>query len=246
MPPVTARTPSTIRKITGSTSQYRPSPPHTPATTFCRGLRCSRGAGSAGRRDAGGGVLGNGHGSMVTARTPSWDPRRPWPIPDIAPPGPSGPGPAASPRVQPPRPGPPGPASSGTSPGPTLMPRPARTCDDRCMPAPRRRAPSPHAPDPEEPPPRKLYRSADGRMLGGVARGLAGHLGLPVSWVRIVFLGAVHARTAWAPCCTPRSGSSCRWASAGSTHRARAPLFETAPRRPRAGSASPTRARSSR
>ncbi|GGY75050.1 hypothetical protein GCM10010327_00970 [Streptomyces nitrosporeus] len=39
MPPVTARTPSTIRKITGSTSQYRPSPPHTPATTFCRGLR---------------------------------------------------------------------------------------------------------------------------------------------------------------------------------------------------------------
>ncbi|OMI33354.1 ATP-binding protein [Streptomyces sparsogenes] len=39
-----------------------------------------------------------------------------------------------------------------------------------------------------EPPPRKLYRSAEGRMLGGVARGLAGHLGLPVSWVRFVFL----------------------------------------------------------
>ncbi|MFE6779106.1 PspC domain-containing protein [Streptomyces sp. NPDC057702] len=38
-----------------------------------------------------------------------------------------------------------------------------------------------------EPPLRKLYRSAEGRMLGGVARGLAGHLGLPVSWVRIVF-----------------------------------------------------------
>lgn len=36
---------------------------------------------------------------------------------------------------------------------------------------------------------RKLYRSADGRMLGGVARGLAGHLGLPVIWVRLVFLG---------------------------------------------------------
>ncbi|NGN67319.1 PspC domain-containing protein [Streptomyces sp. A7024] len=36
--------------------------------------------------------------------------------------------------------------------------------------------------------PRKLYRSADGRMLGGVARGLAGHLGVPVSWVRIVFI----------------------------------------------------------
>lgn len=42
---------------------------------------------------------------------------------------------------------------------------------------------------PEEQPLRKLYRSADGRMLGGVARGLAGHLGLPVIWVRLVFLG---------------------------------------------------------
>src|SRR5437879_2730543 len=37
--------------------------------------------------------------------------------------------------------------------------------------------------------PRKLYRSSDGRMLGGVARGLAGHLGLPVVWVRLVFAG---------------------------------------------------------
>ncbi|WP_043265701.1 ATP-binding protein [Streptomyces sp. CT34] len=44
------------------------------------------------------------------------------------------------------------------------------------------------APDPDDPPVRKLYRSADGRLLGGVARGLAGHLGLPVSWVRVVFL----------------------------------------------------------
>ncbi|WP_208106561.1 ATP-binding protein [Streptomyces sp. GC420] len=43
------------------------------------------------------------------------------------------------------------------------------------------------APDTEDVPPRKLYRSAEGRMLGGVARGLAGHLGLPVAWVRIVF-----------------------------------------------------------
>lgn len=51
--------------------------------------------------------------------------------------------------------------------------------------------PSAHAttePPPEEQPLRKLYRSADGRMLGGVARGLAGHLALPVSWVRIVFI----------------------------------------------------------
>ncbi|MEV5598278.1 PspC domain-containing protein [Streptomyces sp. NPDC052496] len=44
------------------------------------------------------------------------------------------------------------------------------------------------APDPDDPPLRKLYRSADGRLLGGVARGLAGHLGLPVSWVRVVFI----------------------------------------------------------
>ncbi|GAA2633267.1 PspC domain-containing protein [Streptomyces axinellae] len=43
-------------------------------------------------------------------------------------------------------------------------------------------------PPAEEPSPRKLYRSAEGRMLGGVARGLAGHLALPVSWVRVVFI----------------------------------------------------------
>ncbi|MGV9879373.1 PspC domain-containing protein [Streptomyces sp. NPDC003006] len=36
---------------------------------------------------------------------------------------------------------------------------------------------------------RKLYRSGDGRWLGGVARGLAGHLGLPVVWVRLIFVG---------------------------------------------------------
>ncbi|WP_328943016.1 PspC domain-containing protein [Streptomyces sp. NBC_00250] len=42
--------------------------------------------------------------------------------------------------------------------------------------------------DTDEPPVRKLYRSADGRWLGGVARGLAGHLGLPVVWVRVAFL----------------------------------------------------------
>ncbi|GGZ19344.1 histidine kinase [Streptomyces inusitatus] len=52
-----------------------------------------------------------------------------------------------------------------------------------------RSATSSRAPVPEDAPPRKLYRSADGRLLGGVARGLAGHLGLPVIWVRLVFLG---------------------------------------------------------
>ncbi|WP_282694419.1 ATP-binding protein [Streptomyces sp. CC208A] len=44
-----------------------------------------------------------------------------------------------------------------------------------------------HVTDLDEPPVRRLYRSADGRWLGGVARGLAGHLGLPVVWVRAVF-----------------------------------------------------------
>ncbi len=60
--------------------------------------------------------------------------------------------------------------------------RPA-ACDDRTMPVAARVRP----PETDEPPLRKLYRSADGRMLGGVARGLAGHLGLPVIWVRLVF-----------------------------------------------------------
>ncbi|MDT0265230.1 PspC domain-containing protein [Streptomyces sp. DSM 44915] len=40
----------------------------------------------------------------------------------------------------------------------------------------------------DEPPVRKLYRSADGRWLGGVAQGLAGHLSVPVSWVRVILL----------------------------------------------------------
>ncbi|MFI9625387.1 PspC domain-containing protein [Streptomyces sp. NPDC052042] len=47
--------------------------------------------------------------------------------------------------------------------------------------------------EPEEPSSRKLYRSDDGRLLGGVARGLAGHLGLPVAWVRFVFVGLFFA-----------------------------------------------------
>ncbi|MFH8614286.1 PspC domain-containing protein [Streptomyces sp. NPDC017979] len=46
---------------------------------------------------------------------------------------------------------------------------------------------------PEDVPLRRLYRSADGRLLGGVARGLAGHLGVPVVWVRLVFLALLMA-----------------------------------------------------
>lgn len=38
------------------------------------------------------------------------------------------------------------------------------------------------------PPYRKLYRSPHSRMLGGVAHGLAVHLGLPVVWVRAAFV----------------------------------------------------------
>ncbi|MFG3055646.1 PspC domain-containing protein [Kitasatospora sp. NPDC048239] len=38
------------------------------------------------------------------------------------------------------------------------------------------------------PPYRRLYRSPQGRMLGGVAHGLAVHLGLPVAWVRVAFV----------------------------------------------------------
>jgi signal transduction histidine kinase len=44
------------------------------------------------------------------------------------------------------------------------------------------------ASEPEDSGARKLYRSSEGRTVGGVARGLAGHLGLPVLWVRVFFL----------------------------------------------------------
>ncbi|MFD0330173.1 PspC domain-containing protein [Streptacidiphilus monticola] len=35
---------------------------------------------------------------------------------------------------------------------------------------------------------RKLYRRREGRIIGGVASGLAAHLGLPVLWVRAAFV----------------------------------------------------------
>lgn len=46
----------------------------------------------------------------------------------------------------------------------------------------------PNAPAAGRPPYRRLYRSPQGRMLGGVAHGLAVHLGLPVRWVRLAFV----------------------------------------------------------
>lgn len=142
--------------------------------------------GPGGRYDAGRRILGNGHGSMVTgSQAPSGtrpDPGRSLILDRPTLRGHTAPLPRRTVS-----------AVSGSKWGPTLMPSPARTCDDRVMPAASPRAASSLAPDPEEPPQRKLYRSADGRLLGGVARGLAGHLGLPVAWVRFVFLGLFFA-----------------------------------------------------
>jgi phage shock protein PspC (stress-responsive transcriptional regulator) len=42
--------------------------------------------------------------------------------------------------------------------------------------------------DLEQPGQRRVYRSADGRLLGGVARGLAEHLGTEVVWIRLAFV----------------------------------------------------------
>ncbi|CAM5389458.1 nitrate/nitrite sensor protein NarQ [Streptomyces sp. ADI98-12] len=62
------------------------------------------------------------------------------------------------------------------------MPVAGPPCDDRSMPD------AAAGTIEQEREPRKLYRSSDGRWLGGVARGLAGHLGLPVFWVRLAFV----------------------------------------------------------
>lgn len=75
-----------------------------------------------------------------------------------------------------------GPKIRGVS-GSTLMPRSAVRVNIDGMPE------AAALPVDTPRPPRKLYRSSDGRWLGGVARGLAGHLGLPVTWVRLVFAG---------------------------------------------------------
>lgn len=41
-------------------------------------------------------------------------------------------------------------------------------------------------PEPTQPP--KLQRDPDNRMIAGVASGLAAHLGIPVTWVRLIFV----------------------------------------------------------
>lgn len=52
----------------------------------------------------------------------------------------------------------------------------------------------PAAPGDGRPPYRRLYRSPQGRMLGGVAHGLAVHLGLSVVWVRVAFVALFFAQ----------------------------------------------------
>ncbi|WP_420713814.1 PspC domain-containing protein [Streptomyces sp. NRRL WC-3742] len=66
-------------------------------------------------------------------------------------------------------------AAPGTDPRPLAPDAPSAGAD-------------PAAPDEGRPPYRRLYRSPRGRMLGGVAHGLALHLGLPVRWVRLAFV----------------------------------------------------------
>jgi len=67
-------------------------------------------------------------------------------------------------------------AAPGTGPKPLVPDNPSAAGPDLA------------ASDPEQPPYRRLYRSPHGRMLGGVAHGLAVHLGLPVAWVRAAFI----------------------------------------------------------
>ncbi|GHH68105.1 histidine kinase [Kitasatospora indigofera] len=67
-------------------------------------------------------------------------------------------------------------AAPGTDPKPHVPDTPSAAGGDPALPAEGR------------PPYRRLYRSPHGRMLGGVAHGLAVHLGLPVTWVRAAFV----------------------------------------------------------
>ncbi|MDQ1658636.1 MAG: hypothetical protein QOD41_3719, partial [Cryptosporangiaceae bacterium] len=83
--------------------------------------------------------------------------------------------------------------------------------------------PPPPSPESAEPIPGKLYRRAQGRMLAGIAAGIAEHLGVPVIAVRIAFgvlalasgIGAVLYAVFWAVLDTdPRdraAGAAPRW-----------------------------------
>ncbi len=62
------------------------------------------------------------------------------------------------------------------------MPERPRTGDDRVVSTP------PHATQPLPGAPPRLYRSSDGRVLAGVARGLADHLGVDVLVIRLAFV----------------------------------------------------------
>ena len=48
-------------------------------------------------------------------------------------------------------------------------------------------------PQPSTAPTRRLYRASSRRVLGGVARGLADHLGVDVLWIRVAFLVLIPA-----------------------------------------------------
>jgi signal transduction histidine kinase len=66
-------------------------------------------------------------------------------------------------------------------------------CDDHLVTTspPPAAPPAPVAPPsgpPAGPPARRLYRASSGRVLGGVCRGLAQHLGVDVVWVRAAFV----------------------------------------------------------
>jgi signal transduction histidine kinase/phage shock protein PspC (stress-responsive transcriptional regulator) len=66
------------------------------------------------------------------------------------------------------------------------MPGTPRTCDDRGVSAAEVPTDAPEHQVPTRV--RKLYRIPEGRMISGVANGLATHLGLPVFWVRAAFV----------------------------------------------------------
>src|SRR5215475_1614511 len=63
------------------------------------------------------------------------------------------------------------------------------TCDDLSMTTPADQIPN--VAEGGEAPVRRLYRSTNGRVIGGVARGLSDHLGIDVLWIRLAFIGLI-------------------------------------------------------